>query len=388
MLAIKLHTGLEGYLLLFGWVFAEQIGLPLPATPTLLAAGALAAAGRLNLALLIGTALSASLFADYLWYRVGIFRRGAINRFKRRHPDSRMLRNAERLIARYGSRSLLFAKFVPGVSLAAPPLNGAGGVKLSEFLLFDALGSLIWSVGLMGIGYLSGRTLKSGSIPLSTSACLLLCAAMAIALAGVRFAHRIWKKLRERLLTAAVARRVIRIHTQAPARLEWLISLITGDAVSEPDNAPESVLLNQTANPSFAQWIAAWPRKLAIARAVGRVVVELKDSAHRMELFDRTQLRSVLQLDWRRLCSLSQAQLERGIAAIDLFPRCALILTGFEKMPLEDAAILLGARREVVANAQAIGLAQLSKSLAGVQGWATELRVPSQPALETLTQKA
>src|SRR5215472_692709 len=127
MRVAEIHPGPEGYLLLFAWVFAEQIGLPLPAAPALLAAGALAAGGSINLFLLVGIAVAASVLPDYLWFRAGSFGSDAMSRFLRRHPGSRVLRRAESLFTRYGNRSLLFAKFVPGLSLAAPPLSGLCG---------------------------------------------------------------------------------------------------------------------------------------------------------------------------------------------------------------------------------------------------------------------
>lgn len=195
MTGIEFHTGLEGYLLLFAWVFAEQIGLPLPAVPTLLVAGELAATGRLKFALLISTALSACLLADSLWYCAGYFGRGAIKRLRLRHSGWLSVRTAERLIERYGSPSLIFAKFVPGMSLAAPPLSGAYGIKLSEFILFDALGSLIWSSAYTGMGYFSERTIKALCIPCPPINWLLICLAVAIAVSGAKFARPVWNKL-------------------------------------------------------------------------------------------------------------------------------------------------------------------------------------------------
>ena len=386
-MSIQLHTGLEGYLLLFGWVFAEQIGLPLPAAPVLVAAGALAATGSLNFALLISTALSASLLADSLWYRAGVSRQDAVNRFKLRHQDSHVLRSAERLIERYGSRSLIFAKFVPGMSLAAPPLSGTCGIKLSEFLLFDVLGALIWSASLAGIGYFSGSTIKSGSIQVSAITCLLLCAAVAIGFAGTQFARPAWNKLSKRSFEAAVASRVSSVYKDEPLKLHSLTRLITGGAVSEPVSIQGAVLLTGVGNPSFAAWFAAWSRRLEIARALGRVAVELKDSVRRVELVDQTEPRTVVKRDWRRLCSANRVHIEDAIEAVDLFPRCALLLTSFEKLSLMDAAILLGVRKETAAKAQAIGLKQLSRILAGGRG-TTELLVQSDPKLEKLRRTA
>src|SRR5215831_20627625 len=127
MRIFEMHTGPEAYLLLFAWVFAEQIGLPIPAVPALLAAGALAAGSKLNVVSSAIVALTASVLADYLWYHAGAFRSEMVGRFLRRYPNSRVLYAAEHWVRRYGARSLVFAKFVPGLSLAAPPLTGLCG---------------------------------------------------------------------------------------------------------------------------------------------------------------------------------------------------------------------------------------------------------------------
>ena len=68
----------HGYTVLFVWVLAEQLGLPLPATPLLLAAGALAGAGDMNLAMAIGLAVFASLLGDVSWYEFGRRRGGRV----------------------------------------------------------------------------------------------------------------------------------------------------------------------------------------------------------------------------------------------------------------------------------------------------------------------
>src|ERR1035437_7774109 len=60
-----------GYFLLFGWVLVEQLGIPLPATPVLLAAGALSAEHELSFALALGAGLSAALLADSAWFMAG-----------------------------------------------------------------------------------------------------------------------------------------------------------------------------------------------------------------------------------------------------------------------------------------------------------------------------
>jgi len=62
---------LHGYIALMLWVFVEQIGVPLPAAPVLLAAGALAGTGLLNGWVSAGTALMAALVSDLIWFQIG-----------------------------------------------------------------------------------------------------------------------------------------------------------------------------------------------------------------------------------------------------------------------------------------------------------------------------
>src|SRR5256886_17650896 len=121
------------YLVVFGWVLADQIGLPLPAVPFLLAAGALAGNGRLSLALILAAAALASLASDTVWYWIGRVGGGRVLRWLCRiflEPDS-CVRRTQDAFGRYGARSLLFAKFVPGFNTAAPPL--AGFVRIALF---------------------------------------------------------------------------------------------------------------------------------------------------------------------------------------------------------------------------------------------------------------
>jgi membrane protein DedA with SNARE-associated domain len=146
----------HGYSVLFVWVFAEQIGLPIPAIPILLAAGALAGAGHMNLGLALLLGVLASLISDVIWYEIGR-RRGAkvLNLLCRisLEPDS-CVRRTEGIFAKHGARSLLVAKFVPGLNTVAPPLAGIFQMRLSRFLLFDTGGALIWVSLFIGLGWL------------------------------------------------------------------------------------------------------------------------------------------------------------------------------------------------------------------------------------------
>ena len=136
MLEFVVHYG---YALLFVWVLIEQAGLPIPATPLLLAAGALAGQGRMHLALAILIPALASLCSDTFWYFFGK-RRGAVvlNLLCRiaLEPDS-CVRRTETTFTKYGVRTLLICKFVPGLNTAAPTLSGMVGVDFPRFVLFD-----------------------------------------------------------------------------------------------------------------------------------------------------------------------------------------------------------------------------------------------------------
>lgn len=148
----------HGAAVLFLVVLAEQIGLPLPAIPFLLAAGALAGAGQMNLGLAILVAILASLVGDFVWYYLGIYRgRQALALLCRisLEPDS-CVRRTEEFFVRHGMWSLVFAKFLPGLNTVMPALAGLFRVTLLRFALFNGLGALLWTAAFVAPGYMFG----------------------------------------------------------------------------------------------------------------------------------------------------------------------------------------------------------------------------------------
>lgn len=146
----------HGYVVLFTWVAAEQFALPVPSEPVLLAAGALAGVGLLNLPSAIAAGVAASLFSDVIWYEIGRARGSQVTRVLCRislEPDS-CVRRSQDAFARYGGRALLIAKFVPGLNTVTQPLAGILGMPRLRFLLFDALGAFLWIGAYIGLGYL------------------------------------------------------------------------------------------------------------------------------------------------------------------------------------------------------------------------------------------
>lgn len=145
-----------GYFVLYAFVLAEQVGLPIPAVPVLLAVGELAGAGRMSLALALVVALFASLVPDMVWYELGRRRGGRVLRLLCRislEPDS-CVRQTQRVFVKSGRFALLIAKFFPGLSTIAPPLAGIVGVRRRQFIMLDSGGALLWAGSWMGVGYL------------------------------------------------------------------------------------------------------------------------------------------------------------------------------------------------------------------------------------------
>jgi membrane protein DedA with SNARE-associated domain len=151
-----------GYVVVFGWVFAEQIGLPMPAMPVLLAAGAVAGTGRLSLILVVTLATIASLVSDVIWYWIGRVRGSRVLGWLCRialEPDS-CVRRTEETFSRRGARSLLIAKFVPGFSTAAPPLAGVVHMPFFRFVVFTGVGGLIWAGAFIALGWTFSHQLE------------------------------------------------------------------------------------------------------------------------------------------------------------------------------------------------------------------------------------
>jgi len=144
----------HGYLLLFFWVLVEQAGLPVPAAPLLLAAGALAGQHRLSFGLAIMVAATGSLFADTFWYFFGKSKGPVVLSWLCKialEPDS-CVRRTESTFTKFGYRTLLICKFIPGLNTATPALAATAGIGLPQFLLFDWLGALLWASAFAGLG--------------------------------------------------------------------------------------------------------------------------------------------------------------------------------------------------------------------------------------------
>jgi membrane protein DedA with SNARE-associated domain/rhodanese-related sulfurtransferase len=146
------HYGLA---FVFVNVLLLQAGLPVPAYPTLIITGALAARGGAPLWALVGVAIVAALIADLAWYATGRKYGSSVLKTICRislSPDS-CVRQTESIFARWGARSLAVAKFIPGFASVATSMAGVVRLPVWKFALFDAIGAALWSGVAIGLGY-------------------------------------------------------------------------------------------------------------------------------------------------------------------------------------------------------------------------------------------
>jgi len=153
LLDLLQHYGLA---FVFINVLALQAGLPFPAYPTLIVTGALASRGGYSLPALLATAVAASLIADLAWYSLGRRVGGPVLRTLCRislSPDS-CVRQTESIFTRWGARSLMVAKFVPGFASVATAMAGVLRVPLWRFIPADVIGATLWAGVAIALGYI------------------------------------------------------------------------------------------------------------------------------------------------------------------------------------------------------------------------------------------
>ena len=133
-----------GLLLVFGAVFLEQIGPPIPSGPLLIIAGALSTEGRASALSVAGVAWVACMLGKVALYVIGgYYGRRAVDALCRLSlsKDICVTKTASRF-ERWGAALLIVAEFLPGVRTLAPSLAGAEKLRPTPFLLYSALTAL------------------------------------------------------------------------------------------------------------------------------------------------------------------------------------------------------------------------------------------------------
>jgi membrane protein DedA with SNARE-associated domain len=178
-----------GLAFIFLNVLLVQLGAPLPAVPTLMVAGALAAGGGMSLPAVVAVAVLASLLGDLVWYVIGSIYGLRVLQLLCRvsiSPDS-CVRQTEDRFLRWGAPSLMFAKFIPGFATVAPPLAGALRVRLATFTGYSAISAALWAGLAAGAGMLFAREIDwalAGLAALGGYALMLIGAALVLFIAS------------------------------------------------------------------------------------------------------------------------------------------------------------------------------------------------------------
>jgi membrane protein DedA with SNARE-associated domain len=215
----------HGYWVLALNVFAEQLGLPVPAFPVLLAVGALAGLGDFSFWTSLLLAVTAALASDLIWYRLGRTRGHSILNLLCRvslEPDS-CVSNTKTLFGKLGARALLIAKFVPGLGATTAPLSGLTRMPLRKFLPADAAGAALWSATYLTAGYAFRNQLERAGEQAERMGSWLL-----LILAGGLAAYIAWKYYQRRRFI-----RGLRVARIAPEELMRMIT--AGEEVAVVD---------------------------------------------------------------------------------------------------------------------------------------------------------
>lgn len=228
---------------LFWTVLFEQIGLPIPAIPLLVAAGAMVGQGKMSLAAALLLPVAASLPADIFWFWLGRVRGGQVLGWLCRislEPDS-CVRKTENLFFLHGTRSLLVAKFVPGLSTVAPPMAGIFGMGLVKFLVYDVAGALIWAGLCVGLGHLFSDQLDrvvTGLADLGSRAVLLLLGALLVYVA-YKFLQR--RRFLRQLRMAKMSVDELKARLDAEEPLTVIDVRHARDVQADPDMIPGAI---------------------------------------------------------------------------------------------------------------------------------------------------
>jgi len=182
------------FAILFLWVLVEQLGVPIPSLPLLLTAGTLAATNRVQLWVCVLAVLAACLLADSLWYALGRRYGNAVLKLLCRlsFEADTCVSKTEGYFHKRGAVTLLFAKFVPGLSTVAAPIAGQTGMPYPRFVAYDLAGSLLWASAYLAGGYFFGDLAQRSRMFFSALGHFAV-AIFVLMLLGLIF-QRIWKQ--------------------------------------------------------------------------------------------------------------------------------------------------------------------------------------------------
>ncbi len=269
--------------LIFANVLIQQMGLPIPVAPTLIVAGALAVDGRLSALAIFAVAFTACAISDAAWYAAGrLYGRRVLKLLCQisLSPDS-CVQQSQYQFHRWGVRTLLVAKFVPGLSMIMPALAGSVRLGFGSFALLGGLGAALWVAATIGlgmlfhheIGYLIVRRQELGAIAFGV---------IAMSLAGyiaIKWwqRHRFHKEPRMARITVDELHRLID-QGQRPVIVDLRTSLARGEdsrfipGALLADFADADEWLEQVPTDREVIFYCTCPSEASAARAARRLV--------------------------------------------------------------------------------------------------------------------
>jgi membrane protein DedA with SNARE-associated domain len=249
----------NAYVLLFAVSLCEQLGAPLPSSPLLLGAGALARAGGMALPLVLFLTVSASMLGHSVWFYAGRRRGAAVLRLLCRisiEPDS-CVRRTEDVFAKHGARALIAAPWIPGLAVVAPPLAGMSGMSWKRFLALDALGAFVWGIFFASLGYVFGKQLTLAfAVALELGSWVILIGGIALGLwLGWKIAQRHWLLRSLSIPRADPDALAVRLRSDGPPLIVDLRHQL--DLESRPTSLPGAIVVGVD---ELTQWAEGIPR--------------------------------------------------------------------------------------------------------------------------------
>ena len=188
MLDVEHLIQVSGYPLLFVVVMGESSGMPIPGETGLIAAAVLASQGKLKIEVVIAIAAAAAIVGDNIGYAIG--RKGGrwlLERPGRFHYQRlQVLATGQPFFERHGPKAVFFGRFILGLRVWASWLAGATHMHWRSFVVWNALGGIVWAIGIGLIAYFLGHSAGNAIQAFG----LYGLAALAIAVASGLIAHR------------------------------------------------------------------------------------------------------------------------------------------------------------------------------------------------------
>jgi membrane protein DedA with SNARE-associated domain/rhodanese-related sulfurtransferase len=204
-----------GLWVVFVCVLLDQGGLPTPAYPPIIVTAAMAVDGRQSLTAILFVAILAAVLADVLWYVAGRRYGASMLRLMCKvslSPDS-CVGATRKVYGRWGAKSLIFAKYVPGLAAVATTLAGESRINVVRFIILDGIGAALWAGAAVALGAIFHDAVGEVLLTLENFGSY---AVLLLAFAAVAFILFKWRQ-RQRFLMQ------IRMIRLSPEELETLM---------------------------------------------------------------------------------------------------------------------------------------------------------------------